>query len=165
MRLANDDDNTSVDQLWMYEHEPYAHISVKDSPIPYWSSKCDVCPQLKQLALDVYSTPVMSDEPERVFPMAGNIPNPRRRQFKSDGVEQMLCLISWQKSGIIQLDQATFDQGIAKSDGNLSYTSLTTDNLLYHEHGHRAGSRAIDCETITIHSTNCAPLSSANDGI
>lgn len=30
----NEDDATVADQLWLYEHEPYAQISVKDSPIP-----------------------------------------------------------------------------------------------------------------------------------
>lgn len=141
---TNDDDNPPADQLWMYEHEPYAQISVKDSPIPYWISKRDIWPQLTQMALDVYSTPAMSDEPERVFSMAGNLLQPRRRQLKSDGVEQMLCLKSWQKSGIIQLDRSTFTRAVADSDEGLSNTPLTTNNLLYHQHGHRIDGGAID---------------------
>jgi hypothetical protein len=47
------------------------------------------------MALDIYSTPVCSDEPERVFSMAGNLLSPRRRQLKGESVEQMLYLRSW----------------------------------------------------------------------
>lgn len=47
------------------------------------------------MALDLYVTPAMSDEPERVFSMAGNLLTPRRRQLKGEGIEQMLCLRSW----------------------------------------------------------------------
>jgi hypothetical protein len=104
------DDQTSVaDQLWLYKHEPHPkEMSPKDSLIEYWISKRAIWPQLSQMALDVYATPAMSDEPERVFSMAGNLLSPRRRKLTGEGVEQMLCLRSWQRSGIIELDQASF---------------------------------------------------------
>ena len=133
---TSNDDSAYADQLSMYENEPYTKtISAKDSPITYWISKRDVWPQLAQMALDVYSTPAMSDEPERKFSMAGNLLTPRRRVLKSDGVEQMLCLRSWQESGILQLDQSLFNRAVAQADSSPSNTSLTTDNLLYHQHG------------------------------
>lgn len=88
------DDDVTVDQLWLYENEPYPQISVKDSPLQYWLSKRPIWPQLSQMALDVFSTPAMSDEPERIFSMARNLLNPRRRSLKGEGIEQILCLES-----------------------------------------------------------------------
>jgi hypothetical protein len=90
------DDQTSVaDQLKLYEHELHPReMSPKDSPIDYWISKRVVWPQLARMALDVFTLPAMSDEPERVFSIAGNLLAPRRRRLKGDGVEQMLCLRS-----------------------------------------------------------------------
>lgn len=93
------------------------------------------------MALDVFSTPAMSDEPERVFSMAGNLLTPCRRVLKGDGIEQMLCSRSWQKSGITQLDQPTFSRAVVESDNiDLTNTELTDSNLLYHEQSHRADS-------------------------
>jgi hypothetical protein len=37
----------------------------------------------------------MSDEPERVFRIAGNTLNSRRRRLTSTAVQQLLCLRSW----------------------------------------------------------------------
>jgi hypothetical protein len=36
----------------------------------------------------------MSDEPERVSSIAGNLLSPRRRKMKGESVEQLLCLRS-----------------------------------------------------------------------
>jgi hypothetical protein len=68
------------------------------------------------MALDIYATPAMSDEPERVFSTASNLLPPRRRQLKGDGVEQMLCLKNWQSSGVITLDRGLFTSAVALSD-------------------------------------------------
>jgi hypothetical protein len=57
------------------------------------------------MALDIYSTPAMSDEPERVFSIAGNALAPRRRRLTSEAMQWLLCLRSWQNSEIIRLDQ------------------------------------------------------------
>jgi hypothetical protein len=46
------------------------------------------------MALDIYATPAMSDEPERVFSMAGNVLTLRRRCLTDYAVEQILCLRS-----------------------------------------------------------------------
>ena len=47
----------------------------------------------------------MSDEPERVFSIAGSVLQPSRRRLTSAVMEWLLCLRSWQKSEIITLDQ------------------------------------------------------------
>jgi hypothetical protein len=60
------------------------------------------------MALDVYSTPTMSDEPERVFSVVGNLMTPRCRCMKGEGVEQMTCSRSWERSGLISLNRGLF---------------------------------------------------------
>jgi hypothetical protein len=90
----------------MYESEAYTDdYSAFDSPIPYWLSKRAIWPQLAQMALDIYSTPAMSDEPERVFSIAGHVLPPSRRRLTSEAMQWLLCLRSWQNSDIITLDQ------------------------------------------------------------
>jgi hypothetical protein len=59
--------------------------------------------------------------------MAGNLLTPRRRQLKGEGVEQMLCLKSWQSSGIIRLDEGLFT-AVADDD---DYNDLSSSNLMY----------------------------------
>ena len=68
------------------------------------------------MALDVYSTPAMSDEPERVFSIAGNVLAVRRRHLTSDAVHWPLCLRSWQRSEIITLDQRLLRQAVIEVD-------------------------------------------------
>jgi hypothetical protein len=65
----------------------------------------------------VFSTPAMSDEPERVFSMAGNTLSPRRRRLNGDTVQGVLCLRSWQAAGLIQFDASTFEKVVAVGDG------------------------------------------------
>jgi hypothetical protein len=127
----NEPDNTPIaDQLWLYEHEPRPQIFTYSSPIPYWISKLPIWPQLAQMALDVFSTPPMSDELERVFSIAGNLLSPRRRKMKGESVEHLLCLRSWQKSGIITLDQRMMKQAIEAScnDGEVTFN---TNDFIY----------------------------------
>jgi hypothetical protein len=84
----------------------------KDSPINYWVSKQSIWPQLAQMALNVYSTPPMSDGLERVFSDASNLMSPHRRHMKGEGVKQMVCLRSWQASDLIKLYQGLFDSAV-----------------------------------------------------
>jgi hypothetical protein len=69
-------------------------MSIKDSPIEYWISKRSIWLQLAQMALDIYATPAISDEPERVFSITGNLLSQRRRHMIGEGVEQMIYLRS-----------------------------------------------------------------------
>jgi hypothetical protein len=94
-----------VGQLQMYEQEAHTgDPKAFDSPIHYWLGKRAQWPQLAQIALDVFSTPAMSDEPERVFSITGNVLLQRRRRLTSDAVQWLLCLRSWQQSEIIALN-------------------------------------------------------------
>jgi hypothetical protein len=68
------------------------------------------------MALDIYSMPAMSDEPERVFSIAGNVLSPRRRSLTSDTMQWILCLRSWQNSEIMTLDQRRLRQAVVSVD-------------------------------------------------
>jgi hypothetical protein len=112
---SDDDDVELRDQYDEYCAEPRPsnkHMTRHDSPIPYWISKRAIWPQLAQMALDIYTTPACSDEPERVFSIAGNIINPRRRVMTADKVQELLCLRSWQKSGLIDFNNAMFTEAV-----------------------------------------------------
>ena len=121
-----------MDQLKAYIDEPFALVPQDQSPIPYWISKLSVWPQLATLALDLYSTPACSDEPERIFSQGGSLLSPRRRQMTGDHVQEVLCLRSWQASGIVTLDGDLFEQAIMVGDRS-SNTLESDDGVLYHE--------------------------------
>jgi hypothetical protein len=73
---SDDDDVELRDQYDEYYAEPRLsnkHMTRHDSPIPYWISKRAIWPQLVQMALDIYTTPACSDEPERMFTEFGII--------------------------------------------------------------------------------------------
>jgi hypothetical protein len=139
------------DQLQMYLQEPYSEdLRTYNSPIPYWINKRAIWPQLAQMALDVYSTPAMSDEPERVFSIAGNVTSPRRRRLTSEVMQWLLCLRSWQNSGVITLDQRLLRHAVMNVDSLIMHggagdddddeideiaTPQIDDEPLYHEHG------------------------------
>jgi hypothetical protein len=131
---SNDDDAIGADQLWLHEHEPHPKMTPKDSPIPYWVSKRSIWPQLAQMALDVYSTVLMSDAPECAFSGIGMLLTPCRRNMTGEGVEQMECLRSWQGSGIISLDQGLFNSAVATTSiDDDDPVDLNSSNLLQHE--------------------------------
>jgi hypothetical protein len=132
-----------MDQLQQYEQEAYPQYpQTFDSLMDYWISKRKLWPQLARMALDIYSTPAMSDEPERVFSIAGHVLAPSRRCLTSDAMQWLLCLRSRQSSEIITLDQRLLrhamiaaDSLVADSNGDDEVPILEVeDELLYHEH-------------------------------
>ena len=90
------------------------------------------------MALDTCSTPKISDEPERVFRVASKILSPRRRTLQNDAMQQVLCLRSWQGSGIIALGQQQLQQAVAAAEAIINedvaysdYNDLTTHDPQY----------------------------------
>jgi hypothetical protein len=131
---SNSNITDGMDQLQLYELEPpSADILAFDSPIPYWVNKRSIWPQLARIALDIYSTPAMSDEPERVFSIAGNTLTLRRRCLTSDAMQWLLCLRSWQNSGVVQLDQRLLRQAMMTAD------SLVIDEINAHVYAQMPG--------------------------
>jgi hypothetical protein len=94
------------------------------------------------MALDIYSTPACSDDLKRVSSEGGALLVPRRRQLSGDPVQQILCLRSWRRSGLMTLDGAMFEQVVRRADGAPisdqlpipSNTQESDDKELYHEH-------------------------------
>jgi len=84
-----------------YTERRIKSLSRKDSPIPYWLQQRGRWPQLAALALDSFSTPVMSDEPGRVFSEARAMIGTRRRLLGEGTVEHLICMKSWIWTGII----------------------------------------------------------------
>jgi hypothetical protein len=64
------------------------------------------------MALDIYAVPAMADEPERLFSQAGDATSSRRRGLSTDTVAFLMCLKSWQSSGIITIDKSLFERTI-----------------------------------------------------
>ena len=52
------------------------------------------------MAIDIYSVPAMSAEPERVFSRAKYMVLAQRHSFKSEIIELLECLKSWFRLGI-----------------------------------------------------------------
>jgi hypothetical protein len=77
----------------------------KTSPIKYWLDKRSIWPQLAALALDIFSIPVMSDEPERVFSTTGAAVTPRRRSLLDTTINNLMVVKAWTKAGLIKLDR------------------------------------------------------------
>jgi len=73
------------------------------SPITYWIAMRKRWPRLARLALDIYSIPAMSDEPERIFSLTGCMVTDRRSRLKSDIVQASQCIRSWDSNEVIQL--------------------------------------------------------------
>lgn len=60
-------------------------------------------PRLSRMAIDLYGIPAMSDEPERVFSLGGNIVTPKRARLTEDKQEALVCLGNWMRNLDIEL--------------------------------------------------------------
>jgi hypothetical protein len=72
----------------------------------------------------------MSDEPERVFSIAGNTLNPRRCVMTGDTVQELLCLRSWQRSGLVQFDHTMFEKAVQASQDAPIADELAYNNTI-----------------------------------
>ncbi len=57
-------------------------------------------PYLSRMAIDIFSIPAMSSEPERVFSGAKHTINEQRMSMKTDTLELLECMKSWFRLGI-----------------------------------------------------------------
>ncbi|KAM4060575.1 transposase-like protein [Hirsutella rhossiliensis] len=67
-------------------------------------------PRLSRMAIDLFSIPAMSSEPERIFSLAGQMAAAQRGRLKADLIKADLigaaqCILSWEKSGAIQISK------------------------------------------------------------
>ena len=66
------------------------------------------------MAINIYSIPAMSAEPERVFSSAKHTKTDQRNRLKSETIELLECLKSWFQLGIFT------EQGLHAIMGNLN---------------------------------------------
>ncbi|KAM4059197.1 hypothetical protein HRG_014100 [Hirsutella rhossiliensis] len=62
-------------------------------------------PRLSRMAIDLFSIPAMSSEPERIFSLAGQMVTAQRGRLKADLIGAAQCISSWEKSGVIQISK------------------------------------------------------------
>jgi hypothetical protein len=55
------------------------------------------------MMIDIYTTPVMSDEPERVFGETSAAVDSRRRLLHTETIQWFMCVKSWTRSEITTL--------------------------------------------------------------
>ncbi|EJP61996.1 transposase-like protein [Beauveria bassiana ARSEF 2860] len=72
-----------------------------DDPIQYWLHRCRQYPRLSRMAIDLFSVPAMSSEPERIFDLAGQKVTTQRGRLKADLIGAAQCISSWDKSEVI----------------------------------------------------------------
>jgi hypothetical protein len=63
-------------------------------------------PRLSQMALDIFTIPAMSDEPERSFSSSGIMVRPHRSNLEADIIGYTQCVKSWMRHNIIDLHSA-----------------------------------------------------------
>jgi len=74
-----------------------------DNPIQYWLLRRRQYPRLSRMAIDLFSIPAMSSEPERIFSLTGQMVTPQRGRLQADIIGAAQCISSWEKSGVIQI--------------------------------------------------------------
>ena len=94
---SNDDDLQDKYYKWM----ALSRERKCEDPIKYWWSQRHNYPRLARFALDMFSIPAMSSEPERVFSVAGQLIRPNRARLNADIIGAALCLKSWDEMGAI----------------------------------------------------------------
>lgn len=90
-------------------------ISIKCTPLEWWLEPTQQAtyPQLSKLAIDIFSIPPMSAEPERIFSGSRRQVDWSRCSLKASTIEQLECLKQWFRSGIT----AKFDnESISEED-------------------------------------------------
>ena len=76
--------------------EPIARVAgERFDPIAWWQANGHVYPGLKQMALDIFSIPLMTDDNERSFSSGRDMITYRRTRLSSDVIEACQCLKSW----------------------------------------------------------------------
>ena len=73
-----------------------------DNPIQYWLLRRRQYPLLSRMAIDLFSVPAMSSEPERIFSLAGQMVTPPRKRLQADIVGAARCISWWEKSGPVK---------------------------------------------------------------
>ncbi|EJP62011.1 transposase-like protein [Beauveria bassiana ARSEF 2860] len=88
-------------EIWVKQVPSKDEMSVKN-PLAWWVDRGHVWPVLSKLALNIFSTPAMSAEPERVFSDGGELITDKRNGLGDDTVEAEMMQKNWIASNILQ---------------------------------------------------------------
>ncbi len=101
-RKQRDQQDTS-DELERYFNEPVLPQDPDDTPAIEWWLRTGQrlrFPLLSKMAIDIFSIPPMSSEPERVFSGAKHTISDQRSSLKIQTIEVLECPKSWLRIGI-----------------------------------------------------------------
>ena len=88
-------------EAWCYKLRDKSLL--EGPPLDYWTSQAivDTYPRSQELAITIFPTPAMSDEPERVFSSCGLMIRPHRSTISPKIVAAPQCLRSWSREGLV----------------------------------------------------------------
>ncbi|OAQ59076.1 transposase-like protein [Purpureocillium lilacinum] len=87
-------------EVWIKQVPSKDDMNVKN-PLAWWVDRRHVWPILSKLALNIFSTPAMSAEPERVFSDGGELITDKRNGLGDDTVEAEMIQKNWITSKIL----------------------------------------------------------------
>jgi hypothetical protein len=88
-------------EVWIKQVPSKDDMTVKN-PLAWWVDRRHVWPILSKLALNIFSTPAMSAEPERVFSDGSELITDKRNGLGDDTVEAEMIQKNWITSKILR---------------------------------------------------------------
>lgn len=101
------------DEFEKFVNSPPRHTTTK-TPLEWWCREEQRMeyPRLHQMAVDIFSVPAMSDDPERVFSCARRTISWDRARLSADTIEELQCLGNWVKNDLIRKLYVAVDEEI-----------------------------------------------------
>ncbi|CAD0017588.1 unnamed protein product [Aureobasidium pullulans] len=126
---SDDEDDDSEQEVELEEYAAWIErAQVKDiyRPLEYWTSKhaSSQWPRLSRLAVDIFTIPAMSDDPERTFSSAGLMVRPHRGLLKDDSITETQYLKNWLKGDMVTM--AVFASQMEEETTPIQGTTTTT---------------------------------------
>ncbi len=90
---------TATDELEQYLNEPLIYTDSLNI-IQWWGGQRSRLPMLTRMAMDTFSIPAMSSEPERVFSSTKHILSDERARLESHTIEALECVKHWMRQGL-----------------------------------------------------------------
>ncbi|KAJ6440261.1 putative AC transposase [Purpureocillium lavendulum] len=123
------DKTDDEDELEKFVESAPRHTTTK-TPLEWWcrDEQRMEYPRLHQMALDIFSVPAMSDDPERVFSCARRTISWDRARLSADTIEELQCLGNWVKNDLIRklyvaVDDEIIDVAGADDETTTAYES------------------------------------------
>jgi hypothetical protein len=87
-------------------------ISLQSSVLNWWlhDDQRQQWPKLSKMAIDIFSIPAMSDEPERVFSGARRTISWERARLGAEMIEKLECMKNWIRAGVSNIDVVDSDK-------------------------------------------------------